>query len=207
MISLSRSLRRFGFASSRPSDPLRILLRSFAQPAKAGGDESDEEAEMIDPRRLPADYDPSNFDPAEHRSPPTPRVFRLVDEVAGLTLSEVSELSSIIASKLGLKELPVIAAMDPGAASAPATGAAAGPAAEEEKKTEKTVFEVRLESYEAASKIKVIKEVRAFAELGLKEAKELVEKTPAVFKRGVSKEEGEQIIEKMKAIGAKAVLE
>ena len=64
-----------------------------------------------------------------------------------------------------------------------------------------------MESYEAASKIKIIKEVRSFTDLGLKEAKDLVEKTPSVLKKGVSKEEGEQIIEKMKALGAKVVLE
>ncbi|KAK3030117.1 hypothetical protein RJ639_038866 [Escallonia herrerae] len=63
---------------------------------------------------------------------------------------------------------------------------------------------MKLESYDAPSKIKIIKEVRSFTDLGLKEAKELVEKTPAVIKKGVSKEEGEQIIEKMKAIGASA---
>ncbi|KAJ7003377.1 hypothetical protein NC653_008567 [Populus alba x Populus x berolinensis] len=85
--------------------------------------------------------------------------------------------------------------------------APAAAAAKEEKKAEKTVFELKLESFEAASKIKVIKEVRSFTDLGLKEAKDLVEKTPAVLKKGVSKEEGEQIIEKMKAIGAKVVLE
>jgi large subunit ribosomal protein L7/L12 len=85
--------------------------------------------------------------------------------------------------------------------------APAAAAAKEEKKAEKTVFELKLESFEAASKIKVIKEVRSFTDLGLKEAKDLVEKTPSVLKKGVSKEEGEQIIEKMKAIGAKVVLE
>ena len=64
-----------------------------------------------------------------------------------------------------------------------------------------------MESYDAASKIKIIKEIRSFTDLGLKEAKDLVEKTPAIFKKGVSKEEGEQIIEKMKAAGAKVVME
>ncbi|PPD75212.1 hypothetical protein GOBAR_DD27857 [Gossypium barbadense] len=158
-------------------------IRNFNQPAKLEQDEEDEEVE-IDQRRLPADYDPSNFDPTEHRSPPTERVWRLVDEISGLTLSEISELGSIIMKKRGMIEPPT-----------------------EEKKPDKTVFELKLESYEAASKIKVIKEVRSFTDLGLKEAKDLVEKTPSVLKKGVSKEEGEQIIEKMKALGAKVVLE
>lgn len=66
---------------------------------------------------------------------------------------------------------------------------------------------MKLESYEASAKIKIIKEVRSFTDLGLKEAKDLVEKAPSILKKGVSKEEGEQIIEKMKALGAKVVME
>ncbi|KAK4803149.1 hypothetical protein SAY86_001352 [Trapa natans] len=179
--------------------------RSFSQPARK---EEEEEVE-IDQRRLPADYDPQTFDPTEHRSPPTERVFRLVDEISGLTLVEVAELSSIMMRKLGMTEPPVIGVMKGGAAAGLAGMAMKANAAEtkEEKKTEKTVFELKLESYEASSKIKVIKEVRSLSDLGLKEAKDLVEKTPSVFKKGVSKEEGEQIIEKMKAIGAKVVME
>ena len=80
-------------------------------------------------------------------------------------------------------------------------------AEEEEKKPEKTNFDIRLEKFDASSKIKVIKEVRTFTSLGLKEAKELVEKLPAILKKGVLKEEADQIIEKLKAIGASAVLE
>ncbi|CAM8887562.1 unnamed protein product [Rhodiola kirilowii] len=182
--------------------------RRFSQPARQPVVEDDEEVE-IDPRRLPADYDPANFDPTEHRSPPTARVFRLVDEIAGLTLSEIAELSSIMMSKMGMKEPPTVAVMKAGAAAGLAGMGAKGHAGgtKEEKKPEKTVFELKLESYEAASKIKVIKEVRSFTDLGLKEAKDLVEKTPSVLKAGVSKEEGEQIIEKMKALGAKVVME
>lgn len=107
-----------------------------------------------------------------------------------------------------MKEPPVVGVMKPGAVDMGAVSMK-GPTAtaKEEKKVEKTVFELKLESYDAASKIKIIKEVRSFTDLGLKEAKDLVEKTTAVFKKGVSKEEGEQIIEKMKAVGAKVVLE
>ncbi|KAK7815415.1 50s ribosomal protein l7/l12, partial [Quercus suber] len=154
------------------------FTRSFGQPARV----EEEEEEEIDQRRLPTDYDPATFDPTEHRSPPTERVFRLVDEVSGLTLAEAAELGAIMMRKMGMKEPPTVG---------------------EEKKPEKTVFEIKLESYEASAKIKIIKEVRGFTDLGLKEAKDLVEKTPSVLKRGLSKEEGEQIIEKLKALGAK----
>lgn len=187
-------------------NPFNGVTRSFSQPAKI---EEEEEVEF-DQRRLPADYDPTTFDPTEHRSPPTERVFRLVDEITALTLAEMAELGAIIMKKRGMTEPPVVGVMKPGAAAglagmaAKAGGAAA---AKEEKKPEKTVFELKLESYEASSKIKIIKEVRSFTDLGLKEAKDLVEKTPAVLKKGVSKEEGERIIEKMKALGAKVILE
>ncbi|MBA0683184.1 hypothetical protein Goari_024855, partial [Gossypium aridum] len=131
-------------------------IRNFNQPAKLEQDEEDEEVE-IDQRRLPADYDPSNFDPTEHRSPPTERVWRLVDEISGLTLSEISELGSIIMKKRGMIEPPTVGVMKAGAAAGLAmktAGGGAAAAAKEEKKPDKTVFELKLESYEAASKIK-----------------------------------------------------
>ena len=72
---------------------------------------------------------------------------------------------------------------------------------------EKTAFDIKLEKFDAAAKIKVIKEVRTFTDLGLKEAKDLVEKVPVVLKKGLTKEEAGPIIEKLKALGATVVLE
>lgn len=88
-------------------------------------------------------------------------------------------------------------------------GASGGPHAKaaEEAAAEKTAFDVKLEKYDAAAKIKVIKEVRGFTDLGLKEAKDLVEKVPCVLKKGVTKEEGDSIVEKLKGVGASVVLE
>lgn len=85
--------------------------------------------------------------------------------------------------------------------------AAAGSAAAETKEAEKTVFDIKLEKFDAAAKIKIIKEVRTFTDLGLKEAKDLVEKVPVVLKKGVTKDQGNPIIEKLKELGATAVLE
>lgn len=86
-------------------------------------------------------------------------------------------------------------------------GKAGGGAAAEEK-VEKTAFDLKLEGgFEAGVKIKIIKEVRACTDLGLKEAKDLVEKAPTLLKKGVTKEEAEKIIEKMKEIGAKVTME
>lgn len=180
----------------------RLVTRHFAQTATS---ENEEEEVEIDQRRLPADYDPANFDPTEHRSPPSERVWRLVDEISGLTLAEVAELSVIMMGKMGLQGRPVVAVMKQQAGGGGGMKAAA--AAKEETKPEKTAFELKMESFDAASKLKVIKEIRSFTDLGLKEAKELVEKAPAVLKKGVSKAEAEQIIEKMKAVGAKVVME
>jgi large subunit ribosomal protein L7/L12 len=66
---------------------------------------------------------------------------------------------------------------------------------------------VKLEGFDAAAKIKVIKEVRTFTDLGLKEAKDLVEKAPTLLKKGVTKDEAEKIMEKLKQIGAKVSME
>ncbi|CAL9078547.1 ribosomal protein [Musa troglodytarum] len=207
MSFLPRSGRRHRLLLSSSSGAIRCLRRFSPAGAAAKGDSDD--LEPIDPRKLPADYDPATFDPAAPpRSPPTERVWRLVDEIAALSLADVAELSCILRLKMGMKEPPAIGIANAGAGGAGASTAGAAAAGKEEaKKQEKTVFELRLDSYEAASKIKVIKEIRGFTDLGLKEAKDLVEKAPTVIKKGLSKEEAEQIIEKMKAVSAKVVME
>ncbi|KAL8101392.1 uncharacterized protein LOC141686997 [Apium graveolens] len=175
------------------------LMRKYALVARKEEVEEvgEEVGEEYDQRRLPTDYNPATFDPMDHRSPPTERVWRLVDETTELTLLETAELGAIMMRKVGMSDQG--AGLD-------GMGAMGGSAAEEAM-PEKTAFELKLESFDAAVKIKVIKEVRACTDLGLKESKEMVEKVPAVFKKGVTKEEGEKIIEKMKAVGAKVVME
>ncbi|XP_057500191.1 uncharacterized protein LOC130784362 [Actinidia eriantha] len=75
-------------------------------------------------------------------------------------------------------------------------------------KVEKTAFDLKPDGgFDAAAKIKIIREVRACTDLGLKEAKALVEKAPTLLKKGVTKEEAEKIIEKMKVVGAKVIME
>ena len=93
--------------------------------------------------------------------------------------------------------------MGGGGGGAPAAAEAA-PAEEkvEEKVEEKTHFDIELTSFEAASKIKVIKEVRGLLGLGLKDAKELVESAPKFIQKEVAKEDAEALIEKLKAVGA-----
>lgn len=98
--------------------------------------------------------------------------------------------------------------MAPGAA---APGAAAAAPAEEEEAApaaaEKTLFNIKLESFEAAAKPKVIKEVKNMLGLSLVDSKKFVEAAPKVLKESVPKEEAEKIIETLKSLGAKAVME
>ena len=88
-----------------------------------------------------------------------------------------------------------------------AAGGAAAPAEDAEPAEEKTAFDVKLTSFDASSKINVIKEVRAITGLGLKEAKEFVEGAPKVIKEGLKKEECEEIQEKLKAVGGVVEIE
>jgi len=138
------------------------------------------------------------------------RVSAIVDEISGLTLLEVADLTEVLRKKLDIKEMPVMAVMMPGMGFGGMAGRGGGAAAKGEEKVvvEKTAFDLKLEGgYDAGAKIKIIKEVRACTDLGLKEAKDLVEKAPTLLKKGVPKEEAEKIIEKMKEVGAKVTME
>ncbi|RZC66477.1 hypothetical protein C5167_010164 [Papaver somniferum] len=141
---------------------------------------------------------------------PSERVISLVDEISDLTLLEVADLTEVLRKKLNINEMPIMITMTPGMGIGGKVGGGVGGATkggEEKKAAEKTAFDLKLEGFDAAGKIKIIKEVRTFTDLGLKEAKELVEKAPTLLKKGVTKEEAEKIIEKMTAVGAKVTME
>ncbi|KAD0118115.1 hypothetical protein E3N88_44763 [Mikania micrantha] len=142
-------------------------------------------------------------------SAPSNRVSEIVNELMNLTLLESADLTEVMRKKMGINEMPIMAVMMPGMGLKTGAKSGGGPAkGGEEKSVEKTAFDLKLEGgFDAGSKIKIIKEVRTFTDLGLKEAKELVEKAPTLLKKGVQKEEAEKIIEKMKAIGAKVIME
>ena len=124
---------------------------------------------------------------SEGEAPATsPKVAALVDEIAALSLLEAAELTEALKARLGITSAMMMPAGGGGG------GAAGAPAAEAEPEApaaEKTHFTVKLEKFDAGAKIKLIKEVRAFTGLGLKEAKELVEGAPAEIKADVKKEE------------------
>ncbi|KAF6173258.1 hypothetical protein GIB67_026953 [Kingdonia uniflora] len=130
---------------------------------------------------------------------------RIADELVKLIKIERYDFSILFRYKLGLNKYgPSISGL---ASSSSGTSSAPGSTGADEKAVEKTAFDIKLEKFDAAAKIKIIKEVRTFTDLGLKEAKELVEKAPVVLKSGVTKEVGNPIIEKLKELGATVVLE
>ncbi|MDU8928553.1 50S ribosomal protein L7/L12 [Alisedimentitalea sp. MJ-SS2] len=116
---------------------------------------------------------------------------KLAEEIVGLTLLEAQELKTILKDEYGIEPAAGGAVMMAGPA-----GDAGGAAAEEQ-----TEFDVLLIS-PGASKINVIKEVRAITGLGLKEAKELVEAGGKAVKEQCSKDEADELKAKLEAAGA-----
>lgn len=159
-----------------------------------------------DPKSKPVRYKyPAFYDPYGPRPPPSDKIIQLADRIAALSPEERNLIGPTLTERLRHPKIqPVLVeGMDLG----PQGGSGAGSSKAEEKKVEKTAFDVKLEKFDAAAKIKVIKEVRAFTNLGLKEAKDLVEKVPVLIKQGITREEANDIIEKIKAVGGVAVME
>jgi len=119
---------------------------------------------------------------------------QIIDAVKTMTVMELVELVDVFKEEFGVSAAAPMAMMPgmmPGLPGAPA----------QEAVEEKTEFDVILENV-GSKKIQVIKVVRKFTTLGLKEAKELVESAPKAVKEGVSKEEAEKIKAEIEAEGA-----
>ena len=115
---------------------------------------------------------------------------KIIEDLSKLTVVEAAELSKKLEEKWGVT------------ATAPAAAVPAAGVAPAEEKTEFTIFLASA----GEKKINVIKEVRAFTGLGLKEAKDLVEAAPKEIKTGVSKKDAEEAKKKFEAAGAKVEL-
>ena len=118
----------------------------------------------------------------------------VVEFISGMSVLELADFIKELEEKFGVSAAAPVAVAAAGAAPADA-----GPAEEQ------TEFDVILASA-GDQKIKVIKEVRAITSLGLKEAKELVESAPQAIKEGVSKDEANEIKEKIEAVGGSVEL-
>ena len=117
---------------------------------------------------------------------------KIVEDLSKLTVVEAAELSKQLEEKWGVTAATAVAA-------APVADGTAAPA------EEKSEFTIMLTSA-GDKRINVIKEIRTFTTLGLKEAKDLVEGAPKEVKTGVNKKEAEEIKKKLEAAGAKVKL-
>lgn len=130
----------------------------------------------------------------EEKKAEVPAKFKaLVEEIEKMSVLDLAELVKVLEDKFGVSaSAPAMAFAMP--------GAAAGAAVEE-----KTSFDVELTAA-GANKIAVIKAVRAVTEIGLKEAKDLVDGAPKMVKEGVKKEDAEKIKQQLEEAGAKVTL-
>lgn len=132
----------------------------------------------------------------------SPKINDIVSSISKLTLLETADLISTLKTTLNITEV---------AAPVSAAPAAAAPAAETakpvEQESEKTIFNLKLESFDAAAKAKIIREVKAMLGLNLVEAKKFVESAPKVLKEGVTKEDAEKIKKALEAAGGVVKLE
>ena len=155
---------------------------------------------------------------------PTPRVREIYAELMALSQFEMLQLQTVLQKSYGLSVqvrsgwgLGASAAVfsDGPAPSGPSASAAAAPSApsagglgeKKEAAPAQASFTVRLDSFAAADKIKIIKEVRTATGLGLKESKELVEAAPKVVKKDLSKADCDALVAKLKEAGAKVTVE
>ena len=119
------------------------------------------------------------------------KIAAMIEEIKGLSVLELSELVHALEETFGVS-----------AAAAAVAAPAAGGAAEAEEKTE---FDVILKDV-GASKLNVIKVIRAATGLGLKEAKEIADNCPKTLKEAISKEDAEKLAEELKAAGISAIV-
>jgi len=131
---------------------------------------------------------------AEETNVVVPEKFQsLVEQIEKMSVLDLAELVKILEEKFGVSAAAPVAVA--------AAGVAAGAAPEEEKSS----FDVEITEM-GANKIAVIKVVRELTEMGLKDAKDLVEAAPKVLKEGLSKGVAEEMKTKLEAAGAKVTL-
>lgn len=130
----------------------------------------------------------------EQKTVEVPAKFKkIVDEIATMTVLDLSELVKVLEDKFGVSATPV-------AVAAPVGGGAGG--AEEEQKSS---FTVELTA-SGENKIAVIKALRELTQIGLKDAKDLVDAAPKPVKENVGKDEAEQMKKRLEEAGGKVTL-
>lgn len=137
------------------------------------------------------------------KAPVDPKISAIVDQISTLTLLETSALVTELKERLNIPDISLPSGPAPAAAPASAE-------AEEQPKEEveeKTIFSIKLESFDPKAKPKIIKEVKGMLGLSLVESKKFVEAAPKVLKDNVAKEDAEKIKATLEGLGAKVSLE
>lgn len=131
--------------------------------------------------------------------PPNPKLDSIVNNIAGLNLLEVAELSTLLKQKLNLPET----AFAPQFAAGPARAAAADDEEEAAPKKVQTSFKVKLVKFDEKQKVALIKEVKNLLEgMNLVQAKKFVESAPTIVKEDIPKEEAEKLKDALAKAGA-----
>ena len=132
------------------------------------------------------------------------KIVTIVDQISGLNLLEVADLNSLLKSRLNISDAPMMMAGGP----------VAPPKVEEEEEAVaapaavQTSFTVKLEKFDTAKKVAIIKEIKSIVEgMNLVQAKKFVESAPAVVKADISKEEADKIKESLSALGGECTIE
>jgi large subunit ribosomal protein L7/L12 len=131
----------------------------------------------------------------EKKAAPSKNIEKILESIEKMTVLEMAELVTALEDRFGVTASAPMAMM-----AAPAAGAAAGGGEEE-----KSEWDVIL-SDTGEKKFQVVKVIRQVTDLGLKEAKDLVDNPGQAVKKGVSKEEAEEVKKKLEEAGAKAEL-
>jgi len=180
-------------------------LSCFAAEAEASNEESTPDDDN-------SEEDSSETDIKYNFAPPAPlsqasqdKVQAIFDKVVWLDMIEVHLLTQIVNEQMGISWRETEQRRMGGGIGAVQNTASSG-AAEAEAEEEKTIFDLKLVGFDAKAKIKVIKEVRAIAGLGLKEAKEMVEGAPKVVQKELKQEKAEELKAQLEAVGAQVEL-
>ncbi|ELR09005.1 hypothetical protein VC83_06001 [Pseudogymnoascus destructans] len=131
-----------------------------------------------------------------------PKISTIVDQISQLTLLETADLVSTLKTRLNIPDMPM-----GGFAAGPAAPAAAVEEEAAPVQAEKTLFNLKLDSFEAGSKPKIIKEIKSMLGLSLVDSKKFVESAPKMMREAVPKEEADKIVELLKGLGAKVTME
>lgn len=197
LVRLGSAVSRRAAISSRALSGCRRSIRTSAASKDAATAAAEEEPKISMPvpegkEKTDADY--------------PPKIVAIVDQIAQLNLLEVADLNSLLKSRLNISDAPVMMG------AAPAAAPAAAAEAEEEEEAApvavQTSFTVKLNAFDAAKKVALIKELKTQVEgMNLVQAKKFVESCPAVVKADIAKDEAEALKKALDAAGADCVIE